>query len=183
MFLLQPTEYIQANCGTNNAINLSIIGQGDISTLSETSISNLVQPLSTVLTTLFTASQPTNITHFIFTNVTNSTVTGVNLYLNGVKIVSDIIIKGGTTVTLDSGGFSQYPKDVPIINTGGGTNYTFTQGVPATTWVISHTLGYYPNVTVVDSGGTEVIGNKTYNDISTITLTFSAAFSGVAYLS
>lgn len=67
---------------------------------------------------------------------------------------------------------------------GGGTPaYVHNQAVAAVTWVIDHPLGFRPNVTVVDSAGETVEGEVIYTDTDTITLHFSAAFSGIAYLS
>ena len=64
-----------------------------------------------------------------------------------------------------------------------GGFFTFTQASPASTWTISHGLGYRPNVSVVDSAGTQVEGNTVWSDINNLIITFSGAFSGVAYLS
>ena len=61
--------------------------------------------------------------------------------------------------------------------------YTFVQGSPAASWVINHTLAFQPNVTVVDSSGRQVEGDVVYTDADTITVTFSSAFAGKAYLS
>lgn len=62
-------------------------------------------------------------------------------------------------------------------------NYIHDQGVPSTTWNINHNLNGFPNVTVVDSAGTQVEGNVVYVDANNMTISFSAAFSGKAYLS
>ena len=67
--------------------------------------------------------------------------------------------------------------------TSNNNAYTHTQGVASDTWVINHNLNYYPNISIVDSGGTVVIGNITYTNANRITVTFSGAFSGSAYLS
>lgn len=67
--------------------------------------------------------------------------------------------------------------------TGGPVAYVHSQGPPSASWAVSHNLGWFPNVTVVDSGGSEVEGNVGYIDQNSLTLTFSAAFSGIAYLS
>jgi hypothetical protein len=64
-----------------------------------------------------------------------------------------------------------------------GGNFAFTQASPASTWTISHGLGYRPNISVVDSAGSQVEGNVVWTDINNLTITFSGAFSGVAYLS
>ena len=64
-----------------------------------------------------------------------------------------------------------------------GPYYVHNQGTPEATWVIDHDLGWYPNVTVEDSGGSTVEGEVVYTSADSLTLTFSAAFGGVAYLS
>ncbi len=66
---------------------------------------------------------------------------------------------------------------------GEGTSYQHTQGTPASVWTITHGLGYQPAVTVTDSTGDEVEGDLAYPDANTVVITFSAAFSGTAYLS
>jgi len=66
---------------------------------------------------------------------------------------------------------------------GGGGSYRHVQATPASTWVITHNLNSYPNVTVEDSGGSTIEGEIVWNDANQVTLTFSAAFAGVAYLS
>jgi hypothetical protein len=62
-------------------------------------------------------------------------------------------------------------------------SYVHTQGTPSAIWTITHNLGYYPGVNVVDSAGTEVEGEVTYLDANTVRVNFSAGFSGKAYLS
>jgi hypothetical protein len=61
--------------------------------------------------------------------------------------------------------------------------YTHDQVTPASTWTIVHSLGYHPNVAVVDSAGDGVEGLVTYVDVNTVTVEFNAAFGGKAYLS
>ena len=61
--------------------------------------------------------------------------------------------------------------------------YVFTQITPSDTWVIEHSLGWNPNVTVIDSAGTNVEGDIEYVSENSITLTFVSGFSGTAYLS
>ena len=66
---------------------------------------------------------------------------------------------------------------------GGNTRrYVHAQASPNTTWNITHALGGKPTVTIVDSSDTHVIGDVTYNSESSITVSFTAAFSGNAYL-
>ena len=60
--------------------------------------------------------------------------------------------------------------------------FTFTQSSAATTWNITHNLGKFPSVSIVDSGNTIVYGNIDYTSENALTITFSAAFGGKAYL-
>lgn len=62
-------------------------------------------------------------------------------------------------------------------------SYVHHQDIPAATWTIVHDLNWYPNVTVVASSGDVVEGDVAYTTSNTVALTFSGAFSGVAYLS
>jgi hypothetical protein len=64
----------------------------------------------------------------------------------------------------------------------GASTYTYTQSSPATVWTINHGLGRFPSVSVVDSTDREVEGDILYVDSNHITLTFTAGFSGSAYL-
>lgn len=61
-------------------------------------------------------------------------------------------------------------------------HFTFTQATPSATWTITHGLNKYPSIIIVDSAGTEVVGDIKYTDINTIQVTFTSEFSGKAYL-
>ena len=70
--------------------------------------------------------------------------------------------------------------------TGGGQQtvaYVHNQGSSSATWTINHNLNFYPNVTFQDSAGTIIEGELNYTTRNTLIATFSAAFSGKAYLS
>jgi hypothetical protein len=82
-------------------------------------------------------------------------------------------------------------QDAPnqvVVRLGGGTGviatrrYVHTQGSASTTWTISHQLGGRPQVTIVDSADTVVVGEVKYNSNSEVVVTFTSAFSGFAYL-
>ena len=60
--------------------------------------------------------------------------------------------------------------------------HTHVQSSPSATWTITHALGGRPSVTIVDSADTHVFGEVQYNSNTQVTATFSAAFSGKAYL-
>ena len=61
-------------------------------------------------------------------------------------------------------------------------SYKHVQAIPSSEWVIEHPLGFKPAVTVIDSAGSVVYGDVSYSG-QTITIAFSAGFSGIAYLS
>jgi hypothetical protein len=65
----------------------------------------------------------------------------------------------------------------------GQLGYVHLQNSASTTWSVTHGLGFIPNITVVDSGGTVVEGSYNYPDANTVVLSFSSSFSGKAYLS
>ena len=63
----------------------------------------------------------------------------------------------------------------------GDLSYVHTQSTVASTWTVTHNLGKYPSVTVVDSSNNEVIGDIQYTNTNSLKITFSSGFSGKAY--
>ena len=64
----------------------------------------------------------------------------------------------------------------------GDSHFVHNQISAQATWSVTHNLGKHPSVTVVDSAGTQVYGEVEYPSLNQVVLTFSAAFSGTAYL-
>lgn len=60
--------------------------------------------------------------------------------------------------------------------------YTFTQPSASSTWNIQHNLNKFPSVTVIDGYNRVFVGDIEYVDSNNITITFSAAVAGKAYL-
>lgn len=60
--------------------------------------------------------------------------------------------------------------------------YTHDQIAASASWIINHPLNKFVSVTIVDSGGSLVIGEIQYISRSQIIVNFSAEFSGKAYL-
>lgn len=86
------------------------------------------------------------------------------------------------------------PSPDVIISVGGGSGsvssseaslfaYHHSQGAASTEWEISHGLGFYPNVTIMDSAGSTVEGELEHFSKYSLRVTFSAPISGNAYLS
>lgn len=66
---------------------------------------------------------------------------------------------------------------------GGGASYVHNQVSAATVWTVNHNLGYQPNVSIIDSAGNNAFATIARPSLNQLTLTFSAAVGGVAYLS
>lgn len=62
------------------------------------------------------------------------------------------------------------------------TTYTQCFEIALAQWTITHNLGKFPSVTVVDSANTVVIGDVDYSSSNSLVITFNAAFSGCAFL-
>jgi hypothetical protein len=76
-----------------------------------------------------------------------------------------------------------YDTDAASTTGIGPYAYVHNQASPATVWTINHPLSFIPNIAIVDSAGDQVEGEVRYVDADTVQLTFTAAFSGIAYLS
>lgn len=80
------------------------------------------------------------------------------------------------------------PNQVIIRSTSASSNSTYTrrhvhtQSIASTDWVIIHTLGGKPSVTIVDSADTHVVGEVKYDSNTQVTVSFTVPFSGYAYL-
>lgn len=128
----------------------------------------------------------------------------IDLFLNQVIKITDISESGSVNYgayeitaitslsnaylfTLTHKGSSGEPtgSSITFANTGNTTAdrfFTFTQASASASWTIQHNLEKFPSVTVIDSANDIVYGNTTYTDENNLTITFSAPFSGKAYL-
>lgn len=89
---------------------------------------------------------------------------------------------GVTTWNLLPYGGLQGPQGIPGEASGGDLSYLHEQASASATWTITHNLGKYPSVTVVDSAGDECEGNVNHVSLTQTVITFSAAFAGRAFL-
>jgi len=89
-----------------------------------------------------------------------------------------------TTPTKYNGSFTN-EKIYAIISIGGVADKTYihTQGSASTTWNVSHSLGKFPSVTVVDINNVQGYGVVTHTDDNNLTVTFPAGSpaAGKAY--
>jgi len=64
----------------------------------------------------------------------------------------------------------------------GDKNFIFVQAVPSAVWTVVHNLNKYPSVSVVNSSNNLGYGEVDYISLNELTITFSAAFAGKAFL-
>lgn len=95
----------------------------------------------------------------------------------------------GNTLTESAQGMLVYDTTLNVLFAWSGTewvkvnqeHYTHTQNVSSATWIVTHNLGKFPAVSIVDTGNNEVVGDVAYINENSLTLNFSAPFSGKAY--
>lgn len=73
-------------------------------------------------------------------------------------------------------------RDSTTISDSYKFSHIHVQDVPAVQWNVTHNLGKFPSVSVVDSADQEVIGEVEHVSDTVLRVTFSAAFSGKAYI-
>ena len=89
-------------------------------------------------------------------------------------------IEGGN-VTFDiSFNTNTYAMDVTVNSTGGSGGSIFTQSSPSDHWVVSHNLGYKPDVSILNSGGSEVQAEILHASVNLFHIYFTAAIAGEA---
>lgn len=109
------------------------------------------------------------------TIVVEPTVTNLEVTHNVIDLTVEPIIP---TITVSASG-PQGPQGPPGIN---NVFYTHVQGSPSITWVINHNLDGYPTAVVFDSANSQCEGTFSYQNSNQMTITFTAPFSGTAYI-
>ena len=74
------------------------------------------------------------------------------------------------------------PQGPAGVFTAGDVAYTHTQSISSATWTINHNLGFNPVAVVLDSAGTQCEGSITYPTVNQMVITFTGAFTGIAYV-
>ena len=97
---------------------------------------------------------------------------------NFLEITLDVTASNGVFAIDGYYIFSEFQNP----STSGDSSFAYTQAVAEDTWNIQHNMGKFPSITVIDTANTVVTGQYTYIDNNNVTLTFSAAFAGKAYL-
>ncbi len=100
---------------------------------------------------------------------------------NSVGILNDLYFDTNTDQFWGPKGELGWPSE-PFFTPTLTTRYVHAQPIASSTWTINHELGGYPSVTVVDSASTVVMGEISYISTSQVQVSFTAPFSGFAYL-
>ena len=64
----------------------------------------------------------------------------------------------------------------------GDKNFVFTQDSASNTWVIQHNLNKFPSVTSVNINNIQMYGEVVFTDVNNLTINFTSASSGKAYI-
>ena len=83
----------------------------------------------------------------------------------------------GMAITVGQG-----PAGPPGIQGTADLNYQHDQMTASDIWLVTHNLGKYPSVTIIDSSGSVCEGHVEYISALQLSITFSSAFAGMAYL-
>ena len=112
---------------------------------------------------------------------------------NGLEGTNDLTYDGttldvtgqvlATSIAVDGGLADQYlMADGSVSSDGGDLSFEHNQSAASSTWLITHNLGKYPSVSVVDTAGSFVVGVVEYVNLNYLEIKFNAAFSGYAYI-
>ena len=144
----------------------------------------------------------TNSLKYLSYLLSSDPVTGLPAVNNKIKIydrnsLDSFGIFTFTALTLIEG--SIYEATLSHVSSTGGTQqgkiygaefaqeeadkeFIFNQPTPQVTWTINHNLNKFPSVSVVNTNNILMYGDTTYVDKDNLIITFSAGFSGKAYL-
>lgn len=68
----------------------------------------------------------------------------------------------------------QGPPGVP-----GGTYYVHTQSTPSDIWIVNHNLGFYPSVSVLNSGLVEILASVEHISVNTLRIRLNHPMTGI----
>ncbi|MFY7886931.1 MAG: hypothetical protein ACOVOV_19015, partial [Dolichospermum sp.] len=103
---------------------------------------------------------------------------------NFVDIVIESVDAHGSILQDKFYAIAVYPGFVnPDIDPNvGDKNFVYTQAVASASWNVVHNLDKFPSVSIVDDDNNQVYGSVVYNTVNDLTITFTAPFSGKAYI-
>lgn len=73
-------------------------------------------------------------------------------------------------------------RPATVGGSGGPGGLVYVQVTPAATWAITHDLGRYPQVTVLDAAGQRLLPDLLYGSLNAVTVTHAEPLAGTAIL-
>lgn len=112
------------------------------------------------------------------------------VYNNAISLASPYVFKVtplnlglGLTGSADfTGATVNINLDLSYIQAQTRENYVHDQQVASDTWTVVHNLNKYAAINIVDTSNDIIMGEVKYNSLNQLTITFTAAISGKAYL-
>ena len=95
----------------------------------------------------------------------------------GATMTGPLVLSGDPTAALGAA-----TKQYVDAQAGSGGTYTHTQSVSASTWAVTHNLGFRPNVAVLGPTGDEVDAAVSWPTLNTVTISLAASMTGTAHL-
>ena len=137
----------------------------------------------TLTATTDTTTQPSGTTYEVTENIDEAFQVKYNIAVphdsvDGTLDVADVT-PATTPITSYNYATQQYVSSIVT----DANAFTFDQQTPATTWSITHNLGFKPSVFVVDTSDNVCYGDVQYTSVDALTVTFTQSFAGKAYLS
>ena len=179
-FVIQPDEFMDRPNGTLSFDNYSYgIPFADMTTVkvSEFTYGNktALEYLQTLVGQNISINNPRDLNNFGVFTLTSFTedVTEPGFYNMDITFKAG---NGSLTAT------ELYYIEASAIGVVSDKFYQHTQAAASLTWVVEHNLNKYPSVTVTLSTGQVGYGDVTYIDENNLTITFSGANSGKAYM-
>lgn len=176
------TWYLKTEDGEEQILNAQGNNYGYTCTIDTTTCGYGAEVIGKFTTTedseLLTADDDT-LTNASNTPITARTSTGDTVRVRDLTVSTTIY---PTDKVMMVGAEDEHLVTVSTLSDAVDKHYTHTQATPSDTWTITHNLRKRPSITVVDSAGTEVVGDCDYVDENTVVLTFTGGFAGNAYL-
>ena len=160
--------------GINDGTAFSAITSINIHSV-DSSGQNVVDFINYLIGSDILISEQNNIGEFGHYNITAYTDNGDGFY------TLDLSYIGGDGVLVNQAYYNVANFVISAADQG-DKNYVHTQAVPSATWNIQHNLNKFPSVTSVNNNNIKMYGDVTYIDENNLTISFSAGFSGKAYI-
>jgi hypothetical protein len=125
-----------------------------------------------------------NVLSYLNYDITEYLTSDVLNFISGVT--SDVQAQLDSKAVLISGETIKTINGASVVGAGNLTvateSFTYEQLVPNVIWTINHNMGKIPSLKIIDGLNEEVMGAISYNNLDTLTITFSEAITGAAYL-